>query len=123
MTTDKTKFNGWKPKVVIVNRSEIAKDKNKEFAAAMLFVYDDNNVDNDHFLAYLEAKKATIAPFKKNASDWITWFDEQVADGQFMRSRKFSGTKDGFYFRKKWKEHLDFNERVKKANKKKEENK
>ena len=28
MTTDKTKFNGWKPKVVIVNRSEIAKDKN-----------------------------------------------------------------------------------------------
>ena len=103
--------------------AEIAKDKNKEFASAMLFVYEDKNVDNDHFLAYLEKKKETITPFKKNATDWIAWFDSEVADGQFMRSKKFLGTKDGFYFRKQWKEHLDFNERVKKANKRKEENK
>jgi len=26
--TDKTKFNGWTPKIVIVKASEIAKDKN-----------------------------------------------------------------------------------------------
>ena len=103
--------------------AEIVKDKNQDFASAMLFVYEDENVDNDLFLTYLEKKKETIAPFKKNATDWIAWFDTEVADGQFMRSRKFSGTKDGFYFRKKWKEHLDFNERVKKANKRKEENK
>jgi len=97
--------------------AEISKDKTREFANAMLFVYNDLNVDNNHFLSYLEAKKESITPHKKTAADWITWFDEQIVDGRFIKSKKFTGSKDGFYFRKRWKDHIDLNKRMKKKDK------
>lgn len=95
--------------------AEITKERTREFASAMLFVYNDYNVENNHFLSYLEDKKDSITPYKKTASDWIAWFDEKIVnDGKFQRSKKFTGSKDGFYFRKKWKDHMDLTKRMKK---------
>jgi hypothetical protein len=101
--------------------SEIVKNRGVDFSNAMLFVYADLNVDNEYFLGKLQDKKDTITAQKRNATDWINWVDEFVIDGNFMRNKAFTGDKDGFHFRKGWKEYQDAGKRMKKkANKEQE---
>ena len=106
--------------------AETVKNTGVDFANAMLFIYRDNTISNQYFLEKLQDKRDTITAQKRNATDWITWIDEKVLDGNFLRNKKaFTGDKDGFHARKGWKTYQDLSKKKGNINmqKKKNENK
>jgi len=100
--------------------SETVKNTGVDFANAMLFIYRDNAIDNEYFLEKLNDKKDTITAQKRNATDWITWIDEKVLDGNFLRNKGFTGDQDGFHARKGWKSYQDLSKKKGGKNKNKE---
>lgn len=93
---------------------EIIKERRRDFVKAMWFVYRDENINNDKFIAQLERKKNKVDPSKKNTEAWIKWIDDAVLDKTFMKGKgNFTGPNKPLYLSTSWINYQDINQKNK----------